>query len=283
MYLDNLKPYILFLRPANCVGTFVLVVLSTWLAVDHEFPIVSALLGAIGVALAAGAGSVINDIFDVQADTCNEPQRMLPSGAITKEAALKYYLGLVGVSLALLGLVNVWALLVGIGETLLLFLYSWKLREINGLLSNVVIALSLGSMLAFGAFITEHFVPQILLLFGFGVSVGLAREILGDATDVEGDARQGKLRTLPITLGVSRSLTIAILVLFNTATFSATPFVTTTFFDPPIRGFGPLLLYILSVSVVMEHLMKKELREAQTTLKGLLFVYPAIVVLATVL
>jgi hypothetical protein len=45
----------------------------------------------------------------------------------------------------------------------------------------------------------------------------------------------------------------------------------------------PFLVYVLTASVIIKYLMKSEMRKAETVINGLLFVYPAIMVLVTVL
>jgi len=143
MHFSNLKPYLLILRPGIFVGSFALVILSTIAATKNGFPLIAAILGAAGVAVTGSAGSVINDWCDVVGDEKNNPQRVLPSGLLTKDQALWYYLILLAVSLGLLWLVNIWAFTFGAVTSLTLFVYSFKLREWNGLASNMAIALSL--------------------------------------------------------------------------------------------------------------------------------------------
>lgn len=275
MHFHKLIPYLLIVRPGICVGTFILVLVSTWIARDGDFPIVSAVLGAIGISLIAGAGSVINDIFDIQVDRCNNPQRPLPSGTMTEREALGYYFILIVASLLLFWLVNMLAFLIGAGISILLLFYSWKLREISGIASNAVVALSIGTMLAFGAIVTGHFTREIALLFGFGFAVALSREILGDVADIKGDLRQGNLRTLPITWGREKSLLVVLLILLSTTVFSLSPLVMGGVFDYHLLSIGPLLICLWAASTSTWQILREgKVRGAQTTLKATLFVYP---------
>ena len=281
MYLLKLKPYVLIVRPGICIGTFILVLLSTWIAADHGFPVMAAILGAAGVALNGGAGSVFNDIIDMRGDRNSNPQRMLPSGFLTRNQALGYYLLLLAASLLLLWRVNIWALSIGIVTSLLLFIYSCKLRELSGILSNVVIALSVAAMLAFGAVITRHLVPQTGLLFGFGFSIGLVRELLGDVANIEGDKLQGRLRTLPMSRGTYRVTGNAITIWVITACFLGTPFVT-GLFDRTLFAAVGFIIEALAVSLILQHLFDGQVEKAQMVFKVLIFLYPATLALATV-
>lgn len=276
MLFKNLRPFVLIIRPVNCLGTFSLVIISTYAAMGQNFPVIPALLGGLGVALNAGAGSVINDYFDVEADRVNQLGRMLPAGQLSRREALRYYLVLSALSAGVLGLVNLWALLVGVGMSLLLFVYSWKLREISGVVSNLAIAFSLGMMLAFGAVITGHISKLIVLFFVFGVYTGFVRELIGDIADLEGDRIGGRLKTLPITRGVTKSTIIALQVLFVSTMFLTAPFLRL----PYLAQIGSFLTSALLMSFTNRRVMYGELAEAQRGLKVGFFIYPAIVVLA---
>lgn len=271
-----LLPYLLILRVEICAGTFVLVILSTWIASPQEFPLVSALIGAIGVALSAGAGSVINDAFDWNKDKVNNPHRMIPDRLLEREDALKYYVALVLLSLLSLWFVNVPVFLVGIWCWVSLFFYSWKLREINGLLSNAVVAMNVGLALALGAFITGQYTPMMAFLFAYGFCVALAREILGDVTDIKGDALGGKLKTIPIVSGVPQALTIALILLLWIGTFSVTPLASSTMFRHPL--FGAMVSMACAVGMTsfsFRWVTGERVRHAQNFLKyGALFGYP---------
>jgi len=278
MYLYNLLPYILILRPGICLGTFVLVILSTYIASPKEFPWISALLAGAGIALAAGAGSVVNDMFDLEEDKVNNPRRMIPSNLLTQEDARRYYVALSTISLLLLWLVNLPVFLVGVWCWASLFFYSWKLREINGLLSNVVVALSVAPVLSFGTFVTGNVTATMVFLFAFGFAVTLAREILGDITDLKGDMVSGRLRTMPIVSGQRKSLTLALQILLWTATF----IVALGPLHLPIfrhAMFGFLVSFILAVfltSFTLRWAVREEkIRHVQNVLKfGALFGYP---------
>ncbi len=84
----------------------------------------------------------------MEADTVNNPRRMLPDGKLHRRAAWRYCALLLVVSLGLLSVVGTRAFLVGAIFTALLFIYSWKLRKINGAFANSVIAVSVASALS---------------------------------------------------------------------------------------------------------------------------------------
>lgn len=278
MFPYSLLPYILILRPGICLGTFVLVVLSTYIASPKEFPWISALLAGAGVALAAGAGTVVNDMFDSEEDRVNNPRRMIPSNLLTQEDARRYYVALSAISLLLLWLVNLSVFLVGVWGWASLFLYSWKLRETNGLLSNAVVALSVALALSFGTFVTGSVTATMVFLFAFGFAVTLAREILGDITDMEGDKISGNIRTLPVISGIPKSLTLALQILLWTATFIvALGPLHLPIFRHALFGFGvSFILAVFLTSVAFRWAVQEgKRRHIPNILKfGALFGYP---------
>jgi len=279
MYLStSVLSYLLIVRPGICVGVFVLVILSAIAASPSGLPFARVLVGGLAVALAAGAGSLVNDIYDLRADTLNNPRRVLPRGRFGIRRAWSYYLVLLIISLGLFWIASPSAFLTGVVVTVLLFVYSWKLRKISGVLSNAVIALSVASAFVFGILLTGQITLLVTLLFGFGFGITFAREILGDVIDLKGDEMQG-LKTLPLTVGSKNALWIASVILFTTAMFSYTPLVITGAVENMVVGFGSSTFLVLTLILVLRKVREGSIRHATTILKGVLLVYPLLVVL----
>lgn len=273
----SILPYVLVLRPGICVGVFLLAVLSATLVNPSQLPFLKVLSGGLAVAFAAGAGSLVNDIYDVQADKLNNPHRVLPRGDLGTQRAWGYYFVLLVISLGLFWAAGLLAFLVGVAVTALLFIYSWKLRKINGVFSNSVIALIVASALAFGAPLTGQITAPLVLLFGFGFAITLAREILGDVIGRRGDALQG-LRTLPIRFGDKNALWIASTILLVTAMFSYTPLVIGTAGNA-IVGFASSTSLVFVLVLALREVRGGRIRHSMTILKWVLFMYPLGVVL----
>lgn len=277
-FLTNIFPYVLILRPGIFVGVFILVIFSTISANSFGLPIIKVFAGALAVAFAAGAGSLVNDIYDLRGDMLNNPGRVLPSGRLGIRRAWSYYFVLLIISFGLFWIAGVPSFLVGVTLTILLFFYSWKLREINGLLSNLVIALSVALALAFGIFLTGQITMPVILLFGFGFSIVFAREILGDVVGLKGDEVQG-LNTFPIVFGSDAALRLVSIILFAVAVFSYTPFVMTGIFENMWAGFISSTMLMFVLIYVLRKIREDDIDAARKILKGMLFVYPSFVVL----
>lgn len=224
MLFQELKAFVDILRPENFVGIIAIVVLSS-IGIEPDNPDLSmAFRAGLGVALCAGAGCVINDFFDLTINRVVHPWRVIPKGVMTRERALKYYFVLLTLSLGLLWTVGAWAFTVGVFFNVALLLYSWRMRQVNGPAANVIIAMTMGSACAFGGFVTGIVVDWVVLtLFMIGFLLSLAREILADAEDLKGDS-VGRLRTLPMIVGIPFALRCSAAALLSLVFFSYIPF-----------------------------------------------------------
>ncbi len=78
---------------------------------------------ALAMALFYTAGMILNDIADLEVDRRERPERPLPSGAVSRSAALAAVAGLLAIGLAILAATGVEPLLAGAGLVALIVLY----------------------------------------------------------------------------------------------------------------------------------------------------------------
>ena len=198
---------------------------------DFEF-----FLLVIATLCIAAAGNIINDIYDVEIDKINKPDKVIIGKKIAENTA--YYLfiifNVIGVGLGFyisnqiekpefFGFFIV--------TSALLYLYANFLKSIPILGNVVVSALVAFSLIIVGIFdlfpaITflnkenQSLIFSILLNYSFfAFYINLMREIVKDIEDIDGD-KNGGLSTLPIILGRKRTSYIvfgmSILALFGT-------------------------------------------------------------------
>ncbi len=161
------------------------------------------------VLLITAAGNVINDYHDAEIDAINRPDRPIPSGTITRRAALVYAIFLflisilIGVLFAPLPLI-----IIAVVNSLLLWLYASHLK-VMPLLGNLAVSYLSASIFIFGGALDGWIgVFANLPIAGATFFVILARELIKDAEDMPGDQAQGA-RTLPILYGLRRTVFIA--------------------------------------------------------------------------
>ncbi len=184
----------------------------------------------------AAAGNVINDIFDIDIDSINNPDKVIIGKTISEKTAYNLFLffNVLGVGLGFY-LANtiqqpfLAALFIIISATL--YVYASYLKGIP-FLGNVVISILVSlSIIIVGLFdlmpaITflnkenQSYAFKLLLQYSlFAFIINLIREIVKDIEDINGD-KNGGLQTLPIVLGRKRAAMIAfslgILSLFGT-------------------------------------------------------------------
>ena len=209
-----LLDYLKLIRVINCTIAAAAVLIGayfTWTSTVYYAPVMS----AIAAFLVCAAGNVVNDIVDIDIDLINQPQRVLPAGDISKSAATKLAIALTVVAVIVSLAIN-WQVLSAVMLAIaLLALYNFKAKKIP-IFGNLIIAL-LGALtfLTGGLAVDESLTfalpgPIIPALFAFFFH--LAREILKDVEDIEGDRRVG-IKTFPQVVGESRAM-LAVLVLF---------------------------------------------------------------------
>ncbi len=207
--MQKFKAQILIVRPLNCIITFITIFIAAYISADSlEYSTV--LIAAFAGALVNAGGNIINDYFDVETDKINRPNRPLPSGVLTTQAALSEY-----IFLTIFALIISYYYLSLIAFTIVfltaatMFLYSAKLKSIP-LIGNIVVAFSVGLAFLFGSVVVENINCGIIpALFAFLIT--LMRELVKDAEDIEGD-NSADISTYPIKYGVNATIKIVSIV-----------------------------------------------------------------------
>ncbi len=224
--------------------------------------------------------NALNDILDVEIDKLNKPNRPIPSGNLSLSNAKIVTAIMMLISVVCLifaGYISTtiengfedWtpSILIWILAILLLINYesssnySLKLKD-KGLPGNIAISLSIGMVILFGAagvFNPTH--PRVLSLFFIGFSYNLAREIVKDIEDMDGD--EGR-NTLAMRIGVEKTRLFAWIILFFTMIILLTPFALEIFPPPHLIFVSPGLFTLL---LVKRKLAYSEDRNAQLLIK----------------
>lgn len=179
------------------------------------------LRAALAAALIGGAGNVSNDVFDLEADRINRPGRPLPRGQVGPLLAKQLAaLGMAG-GLALAATLSGLHLALALGAVGGLLIYNVKLQHVP-LAGNLMIALLVALALLYGGATAGPLAPALIgSVFAFLTT--LAREIIKDLDDAEGDAAAGA-RTLPLVLGPARAAALAAAVLGLTLVLTPLPY-----------------------------------------------------------
>lgn len=209
------------IRPANAVMAGVAAVVAYFIATGTIIP--AALLLLVVVPLITAAGNVINDYFDADIDAVNRADRPIPSGRVSRTAALWYAIALFLSGIAVCLFTNWICIAFAVFNSLLLALYAARLKSMP-LVGNIAVSYLSGSMFLFGGAFSGmggliHLVPIAVMTF----LAMMARELLKDAEDVEGDKAGGAV-TLPIRIGVKKTAFIAFVFVLLSTIASAVPY-----------------------------------------------------------
>ncbi|MEN6611593.1 MAG: geranylgeranylglycerol-phosphate geranylgeranyltransferase [Methanoregulaceae archaeon] len=219
----RLSALISILRPVNAVVSGLTAVLALLIATG-TISSASILLFFIVLCI-TGAGNIINDYFDVGIDRINRPGRPIPSGAISEQAALIYSLVLFLLGILLSFFTNLICIAIAVVNSIILIWYSARLKGVP-LAGNLSVAYLAGSIFLFGAALGGTAGIILVLPITAITFLGtLAREILKDVEDMDGD-RAGGASTLPLILGVRRTVIPAFIVLAFAICFSLIPVYT---------------------------------------------------------
>jgi len=213
------KYYWLLMRPWN-LGIIILTMslfmlhAGKWNPANLRWP--EALTVLVAVLFTAAGGYVINDIFDIEEDIINKPEKRIIAKHISLKKAHWFYGFLLLMSL-ITGFITGWSMgFLCIVMNLLLYFYSSDLKGTN-LWGNMLVSFMNGVVIftaAQGTLILGdgYFAEYALLAF----LITMAREIVKDIEDIAGDKAQ-ECETFPIVYGENKAtwLSICILTLLN--------------------------------------------------------------------
>ena len=203
-----MNPYIALTRPGNVVLTAVAVVAGSFIAagdsiLDFQVEIVIASLAAM---MLVGGGNALNDYNDRESDRENHPNRPIPAGLINADEALVYsrILLSVGLLIVLFGLANKLPFIIALIGTVTLISYENNLKAL-GLSGNMAVGFMSGDVFLYAGMVVNDPGPT-LWMFGLAFLATVAREIVKDIQDLEGDTDR---LTLPARIGITKSLFFA--------------------------------------------------------------------------
>jgi len=201
------------LKPELPMAAGICVIVGQALALGEMPGIDIAFLGFLIGFLISGSEMVSNDLFDIEVDRINHPDRPLPAGkvTVTEVVAFTILLSLGGLSISAY-----------FGPTVLAFtgtlwvlgmLYNWRLKTL-GLPGNTIVAFSVGMTFVLGGLMTGIWDSGLVWTFALMAAVfDLAEEISGGVMDAEGDALRGS-RSLAILFGKKTALSV-VTILFS--------------------------------------------------------------------
>jgi len=236
------------------------------------------ILQATSVLCFMASWNALNDIFDLEIDKVNRPDRPLPSGAISVRSA-KVATSLM-MATSFLCMVLAWftvdsmgnefsewapSLVVWVVALFLLANYefpnSLRLKD-RGLPGNIAISISVGLVAVFGAAgVLQPYNHRAWSLFLVGTFYNTSREVVKDIEDMEGD--EGR-NTLAMRVGADSARTVAWVLSLIAFAAVIMPFAFEIF--PPLHVVFTIPA-VISLMLVKSKLLNSEDHEASSLLK----------------
>ncbi len=180
------------IRPVNCAMIGFAVIVGAFVSKPQTEATVQLALGFLTGFLICAYSMAVNDIYDLEVDRVNRPERPIPSGRVAASEArtLSWAFLATGMACAVLSL-NLLAVVIAGAYAFLSWLYnSWAKK--TGLAGNLIVASSLAIPFIYGGAIAGGSIGGSLLLMMALTAFfsGVGREVVKAMADVEGDAKR---------------------------------------------------------------------------------------------
>ena len=221
LLMTKIKAIIKLSRIDNFLITFFAVIVAAIIAKGETLDILEISAAAFAMAFACSAGNIINDIYDIEIDKINRPERMLPQKVISIETAKMIYVIYLILSITFAYYNGMESVIFLTAVNIVLFIYSTSIKNVV-LVGNIVVSLLTMSALIYGAMIAGNtaagIIPGVFAFF-----TNFIREIIKDIEDVEGDSANNVI-TFPNLKGIKKSIRLihiltVILILLTTVPF----------------------------------------------------------------
>ncbi len=174
-----MSAYLTLIRPPNTIMIGLGAVIGEAIGLGKLPGIREAVFGFLTASLMMAGTMVANDVYDVEIDRVNSPQRPLPSGTVKTRDALVLAVALSVAAIGFSALLGLWTFLTALLALALMVYYNTRGKKI-GLIGNAVVSFNVVSVVAFLA--------------------NFAREIAKGISDVKGDSLR-QVRTLAVVRG----------------------------------------------------------------------------------
>ena len=241
MHGVTVNKYLQLFRTGNAVMGIVGVAVAAFMAAGTDIADAWAnlLISAVVVFMFICGGNALNDYIDYEIDKTAHPERPIPSGRMTRRAALHAALAMLGGSVVVsLFTFDLECILIVVVACILMVSYEVALKQ-RGFVGNVTIAVLTGMMFLLGGAVVGDAADNVVVaLMALLVSVG--REVAKDIEDMESD--EGDRLTLPMRIGPRKAAALACVFFVAGPVLSVAPMVW--------NSYGPLYYTVVAADAV---------------------------------
>lgn len=218
--MKKLFYFIQISRPINFTISFFSLIVAGLICYDNLLNM-NIFLAGISAAFVSSAGNIINDIYDIEIDKLNRPERILVSKKISVAEAKLAFIFLNVAAILLAFLINYTALFIVIISIVTIFTYSALLKKVV-LLGNLTVSFFTGLALIYGGAsvgnIDAAFIPAI-----FAFLTNLIRELIKDIEDIKGDSANNVI-TFPSKFGIDKTKNLVLVLTVVLIIFTSIPY-----------------------------------------------------------
>ena len=221
-------------RLINCLMgalTVIIGLLNTRSNVPFDKLTINIILGVFTYIFLAASGNIINDVYDIEIDKINRPERPIPRGSISlKQAKELFFLYLIiGIIFSLVNTLILSLPLINLALAFFFGFMAWvyaKWGKKSGFFGNIIVGVSFSIGLVYGAYLNTPIIPPYIFYFFItAFSLLVAREIIKGCEDIEGDKNHG-VKTLAIKIGIKSSRNISVIFVLLAVMFFILPIFT---------------------------------------------------------
>ena len=188
----NARALLDLIRPVNCLMIGFAVIVGAFVSKPPSVSPPQLALGFFTGLFICAYSMAVNDIYDLEVDRVNRPDRPIPSGRVTEAEASRVSLAVlvIGVACSVLSL-NPLAVAIALAYAFLSWLYNSRAKR-TGLPGNLIVASSLAIPFIYGGAVSGGSIGGSLLLMMALTAFfsGVGREVVKSMADIEGDAKR---------------------------------------------------------------------------------------------
>jgi len=260
------------IRPVNSVMIGFAVIVGAFVSKPSSIPWLQLALGFFTGFFICTYSMSVNDIYDLEVDRVNRPDRPIPSGRISVRQAstLSLVMLAAGVACAFLSFIPL-AVFIALAYAFLAWLYNARAKR-TGLLGNLIVASSLAIPFIYGGAVSGGSISGSLLLMMALTAFfsGVGREVVKSMADVEGDAKR-EVSSVARMRGLGFASGVGALFFLLAVLASWVPLVTGLANQVYTYGvIAPDVIFVyLAVAVVARHDPKSAYRVKRIALAGM--------------
>ncbi|MEM2849534.1 MAG: geranylgeranylglycerol-phosphate geranylgeranyltransferase [Candidatus Bathyarchaeia archaeon] len=219
----HIKQYVRLLRPVNSFMMGLAVLVGLYMAEPNlkSWAVQIVALGFLTGFTLTGASMALNDYFDRYIDSINEPNRPIPSGAISPSQALIYMIVLSVIGLTASAFTSIKCLILALLSTALSAVYNSYGKK-TGLLGNMMVSGCIAIPFIYGALLIDRLKISNILAASTAFLANTGREVTKGIVDIEGDRKYG-INTIAVKYGSRIASYVAITLYLSAVLITPLP------------------------------------------------------------